>query len=62
VVRREVLYEREGATVVFNVPRQWDLLSDQPDIDKRDLKLRIITRYRPRSRPTISFMISVVPP
>ncbi|MDI3408129.1 long-chain-fatty-acid--CoA ligase [Streptomyces cavernicola] len=34
-------YEREGATVVFNVPQQWDLLCAQPDIDKRDLKLRI---------------------
>lgn len=36
-------YEREGATVVFNVPQQWDLFCAQPDIDKRDLKLRIIS-------------------
>ncbi|WP_199545678.1 long-chain-fatty-acid--CoA ligase [Streptomyces sp. N35] len=36
-------YEREGATVVFNVPQQWDLLCAQPDIDKRDLKLRVIS-------------------
>ncbi|WP_428950846.1 long-chain-fatty-acid--CoA ligase [Streptomyces sp. cg35] len=36
-------YEREGATVVFNVPQQWDLICAQPDIDKRDLKLRIIS-------------------
>ncbi|MGW6268485.1 MULTISPECIES: long-chain-fatty-acid--CoA ligase [unclassified Streptomyces] len=36
-------YEREGATVVFNVPQQWDLLCAQPDIDRRDLKLRIIS-------------------
>ncbi|NBE50159.1 long-chain-fatty-acid--CoA ligase [Streptomyces boluensis] len=36
-------YEREGATVVFNVPQQWDLLCAQPGIDKRDLKLRIIS-------------------
>jgi len=35
-------YEAEGATVVFNVPQQWDLICAQPDIDKRDLKLRII--------------------
>ncbi|MDI3387500.1 long-chain-fatty-acid--CoA ligase [Streptomyces sp. B-S-A8] len=35
-------YEAEGATVVFNVPQQWDLLCAEPDIDKRDLKLRII--------------------
>ena len=36
-------YEAEGATVVFNVPQQWDLICAQPDIDKRDLKLRIIS-------------------
>ncbi|MFB6671884.1 long-chain-fatty-acid--CoA ligase [Streptomyces sp. NPDC056390] len=36
-------YEREGATVVFNVPQQWDLICAQADIDKRDLKLRIIS-------------------
>lgn len=36
-------YEREGATVVFNVPQQWDLLCAEPDIGKRDLKLRIIS-------------------
>ncbi|MGW5735996.1 MULTISPECIES: long-chain-fatty-acid--CoA ligase [Streptomyces] len=36
-------YEREGATVVFNVPQQWDLLCAQPGIDRRDLKLRIIS-------------------
>ncbi|WP_432178664.1 long-chain-fatty-acid--CoA ligase [Streptomyces sp. NBC_00063] len=36
-------YEREAATVVFNVPQQWDLICAQPDIDKRDLKLRIIS-------------------
>ncbi|RFU83988.1 long-chain fatty acid--CoA ligase [Streptomyces triticagri] len=36
-------YEREGATVVFNVPQQWDLICAQPGIDKRDLKLRIIS-------------------
>ncbi|RVU23070.1 long-chain-fatty-acid--CoA ligase [Streptomyces antnestii] len=36
-------YEREGATVVFNVPQQWDLLCAQPGIEKRDLKLRVIS-------------------
>ncbi|MFF1260000.1 MULTISPECIES: long-chain-fatty-acid--CoA ligase [unclassified Streptomyces] len=36
-------YEREAATIVFNVPQQWDLICAQPDIDKRDLKLRIIS-------------------
>ncbi|WP_170970218.1 AMP-binding protein [Nocardioides jishulii] len=36
-------YEAEGATIVFNVPMQWDLLCSQPDIDQRDLKLRIIS-------------------
>ncbi|MFE7165923.1 long-chain-fatty-acid--CoA ligase [Streptomyces sp. NPDC057616] len=36
-------YEREGATIVFNVPQQWDLICAQPDIDQRDLKLRVIS-------------------
>jgi fatty-acyl-CoA synthase len=36
-------YEAEGATVVFNVPMQWDLLCAQPDVERRDLKLRIIS-------------------
>ncbi|MGN0063842.1 MAG: long-chain-fatty-acid--CoA ligase [Nocardioides sp.] len=36
-------YEAEGATVVFNVPMQWDLICAQPDIAERDLKLRIIS-------------------
>lgn len=36
-------YEAEGATVVFNVPQQWDLICAQPDIDQRDLRLRIIS-------------------
>ena len=36
-------YEEEGATVVFNVPMQWDLICAQPDIDRRNLKLRIIS-------------------
>ncbi|MFH8487649.1 long-chain-fatty-acid--CoA ligase [Streptomyces longisporoflavus] len=36
-------YEREGATIVFNVPQQWELICAQPDIRKRDLKLRVIS-------------------
>ena len=36
-------YEEEGATVVFNVPMQWDLICAQPDIARRDLRLRIIS-------------------
>jgi fatty-acyl-CoA synthase len=36
-------YEREGATIVFNVPQQWQLICAQPDIEQRDLKLRIIS-------------------
>ncbi|MEU3400775.1 long-chain-fatty-acid--CoA ligase [Streptomyces filamentosus] len=36
-------YEREGATIVFNVPQQWDLICAQPDIDKRDLRLRVVS-------------------
>jgi fatty-acyl-CoA synthase len=36
-------YEREGATVAFNVPQQWDRICAQPDIGQRDLKLRVIS-------------------
>ncbi|MGW6054226.1 long-chain-fatty-acid--CoA ligase [Streptomyces sp. NPDC055189] len=36
-------YEREGATIVFNVPQQWEMICAQPGIDKRDLKLRVIS-------------------
>ncbi|MFF0746963.1 AMP-binding protein [Streptomyces sp. NPDC004111] len=36
-------YEREGATIVFNVPQQWDLICAQPDIAARDLRLRVIS-------------------
>jgi fatty-acyl-CoA synthase len=36
-------YEREGATIVFNVPQQWQLLCAQPGIADRELKLRIIS-------------------
>jgi fatty-acyl-CoA synthase len=36
-------YEREGATIAFNVPQQWDQICAQPGIDQRDLKLRIIS-------------------
>ncbi len=36
-------YEREGATVAFNVPQQWDRICAQPDIGQRDLQLRVIS-------------------
>ena len=36
-------YEREGATIVFNVPQQWQLICAQPDVAQRDLRLRIIS-------------------
>ncbi|MFE6666023.1 AMP-binding protein [Streptomyces sp. NPDC057697] len=36
-------YEREGATIVFNVPQQWDLICAQPGIGERDLRLRVIS-------------------
>ncbi|MFJ2738281.1 AMP-binding protein [Streptomyces sp. NPDC087440] len=36
-------YEQEGATVVFNVPQQWDLICARPGIAERDLKLRVIS-------------------
>jgi fatty-acyl-CoA synthase len=55
-------YEREGATVVFNVPQQWDLLCAQPDIDKRDLKLRIISwGAAPASHATLRAMAEKFP-
>jgi fatty-acyl-CoA synthase len=55
-------YEREGATVVFNVPQQWDLICAQPDIDKRDLKLRIISwGAAPASQATLRAMAEKFP-
>ncbi|HEX6341013.1 long-chain-fatty-acid--CoA ligase [Umezawaea sp.] len=55
-------YEREGATVVFNVPQQWDLLCAQPDVAERDLKLRIISwGAAPASRATLLAMAEKFP-
>ncbi|MDI5975047.1 AMP-binding protein [Amycolatopsis magusensis] len=55
-------YEREGATVVFNVPQQWDLLCAQPDIDRRDLKLRVISwGAAPASDSTLRAMAEKFP-
>jgi fatty-acyl-CoA synthase len=55
-------YEREGATVVFNVPQQWDLLCAQPDIGKRALKLRIISwGAAPASDATLRAMAEKFP-
>ncbi|TDV37775.1 long-chain-fatty-acid--CoA ligase [Actinophytocola oryzae] len=55
-------YEREGATVVFNVPQQWDLICAQPDIDKRDLRLRIISwGAAPASDATLRAMAECFP-
>jgi fatty-acyl-CoA synthase len=36
-------YEREGATIAFNVPQQWDRICAEPGIGQRDLKLRVIS-------------------
>ncbi|KYH45223.1 long-chain-fatty-acid--CoA ligase [Branchiibius sp. NY16-3462-2] len=36
-------YEREGATVVFNVPQQWQLLCAEQAARPRTLKLRVLT-------------------
>ncbi|UOE43058.1 long-chain-fatty-acid--CoA ligase [Agromyces larvae] len=36
-------YEREQATIVFNVPQQWQAICAVPGIHERDLKLRIIS-------------------
>ncbi|MGW4211351.1 long-chain-fatty-acid--CoA ligase [Lentzea sp. NPDC004789] len=55
-------YEREGATVVFNVPQQWDQICAQPDIGERDLKLRIISwGAAPASRATLLAMAEKFP-
>ncbi|MFD6073355.1 AMP-binding protein, partial [Amycolatopsis lurida] len=55
-------YEREGATVVFNVPQQWDLICAQPDIAERDLKLRIISwGAAPATRSTLLAMAERFP-
>ncbi|GAA2977352.1 fatty-acyl-CoA synthase [Microbacterium terrae] len=34
-------WEREGATIVFNVPQQWQVICADPSIPSRDLKIRI---------------------
>jgi fatty-acyl-CoA synthase len=55
-------YEREGATIAFNVPAQWDQLCAQPDIDQRDLKLRIISwGAAPASDATLAAMAEQFP-
>uniref|UniRef100_UPI003F82EAF6 AMP-binding protein n=1 Tax=Actinosynnema sp. TaxID=1872144 RepID=UPI003F82EAF6 len=55
-------YEREGATVVFNVPQQWDLLCAQPGVAERDLKLRIISwGAAPASDATLRAMAKAFP-
>ena len=36
-------YEREGATVVFNAPQQWQLLCAEQSAKPRTLKLRVLT-------------------
>ncbi len=55
-------YERERATVVFNVPAQWDQLCAEPDVDKRDLKLRIISwGAAPASASTLRAMAEKLP-
>ncbi|QUQ64312.1 AMP-binding protein [Kutzneria sp. CA-103260] len=55
-------YEREDATVVFNVPQQWDSICAQPDIEKRDLKLRVISwGAAPASDTTLRAMAASFP-
>ncbi|MFE5408910.1 fatty-acid--CoA ligase FadD5 [Microbacterium sp. NPDC056569] len=36
-------WEREKATIVFNVPQQWQVICADPSIPERDLHLRIIS-------------------
>ncbi|CAM5479622.1 fatty-acid--CoA ligase FadD5 [Streptomyces spiroverticillatus] len=55
-------YEQEGATVVFNVPQQWDLICAQPGIADRDLKLRVISwGAAPASDATLRAMSACFP-
>jgi fatty-acyl-CoA synthase len=55
-------YEREGATIAFNVPQQWDQLCAQPGIGQRDLKLRIISwGAAPASEATLRAMAEQFP-
>lgn len=55
-------YEAERATVVFNVPQQWDLICAQPGIAERDLCLRIISwGAAPASDATLRAMNKAFP-
>ncbi|REF29920.1 long-chain-fatty-acid--CoA ligase [Calidifontibacter indicus] len=55
-------YESEGATVVFNVPQQWDLICAEPRVHERDLKLRIISwGAAPASDRTLRAMADAFP-
>ena len=55
-------YESEGATVVFNVPQQWDLICAEPRVHERDLKLRIISwGAAPASDRTLRAMADASP-
>ncbi|MFC6154646.1 long-chain-fatty-acid--CoA ligase [Nocardioides yefusunii] len=55
-------YEEEGATIVFNVPMQWDLICAQPGIAERNLKLRIISwGAAPASDATLRAMARTFP-
>ncbi|ALC26914.1 MULTISPECIES: AMP-binding protein [Streptomyces] len=55
-------YERERATVVFNVPQQWDLICAEPDIVERDLCLRVISwGAAPASHSTLRAMSACFP-
>jgi fatty-acyl-CoA synthase len=55
-------YEREGATVVFNVPQQWDRICALPDVGRRDLRLRIISwGAAPASDSTLRAMAETFP-
>ncbi|MFH8221984.1 AMP-binding protein [Streptomyces sp. NPDC018057] len=55
-------YEREGATIVFNVPQQWDLICAEPGIAERDLRLRVISwGAAPASHSTLRAMSESFP-
>ena len=55
-------YAREGATIAFNVPQQWDQICARPGIGQRDLKLRIISwGAAPASEATLRAMAEKFP-
>jgi fatty-acyl-CoA synthase len=55
-------WERERATVVFNVPTQWQAICAEPGVRERDLALRVISwGAAPASQTLLEAMASTFP-